>query len=92
MPAKVEVYTTTYCPYCWRAKALLAKKSVPFDEHDVTDDPERRRWLVTATGLHTVPQVFINGRSVGGYDDIRALDRAGQLDPLLAADPPPIAG
>jgi glutaredoxin 3 len=83
--AKVEVYTTTYCPFCHRAKALLQSKGVPFDEIDVTDDPELRQKMVElAGGRRTVPEIFINGRIIGGYDELRALDIRGELDPLLA--------
>ena len=83
--AKVEVYTTTYCPFCHRAKALLQSKGVPFDEIDVTDDPELRQKMVQlAGGRRTVPEIFINGRIIGGYDELRALDIRGELDPLLA--------
>ena len=82
--AEVEVYVTSYCPYCVRAKMLLKKKGVAFKEIDVSDDPAKRAWLRQATGQHTVPQIFIGGKSVGGSDDLHALDRAGQLDPLLA--------
>lgn len=85
--ARVEIYTTGYCPYCSRAKALLTHKGARFQEIDVTGDPEARRALEERTGRHTVPQIFINGESVGGYDDIARLDRQGRLDPLLAAEP-----
>lgn len=81
--AKVEIYTTPYCPYCIRAKALLGRKGVLYTEVDVTGDSRKRQWLLEVTGQRTVPQVFIDGRSMGGYDDIAALDRAGKLDPLL---------
>jgi glutaredoxin 3 len=82
--ADVKIYTTTYCPYCVRAKALLSKKGVAFTEIDVTNDAEKRDWLVKETGQRTVPQVFINGASVGGSDDLYALDRAGKLDGMLS--------
>jgi glutaredoxin 3 len=89
MPAAdVVVYTTTYCPYCVRAKALLDKKGARYAEVECTDRPEIRDWLVEASKQRTVPQVFINGRPVGGFSDIAALDKAGQLDPLLAEPPP----
>lgn len=92
MPAAdVVVYTTTYCPYCVRAKALLTKKGARFTEVECTDRPEIRDWLVEASRQRTVPQVFINGQPVGGFSDIAALDKAGGLDPLLAAPPPPDA-
>ena len=83
--AKVEVYSTKYCPYCIRARMLLKQKGVEFDETDVGNRPDLRSWLIERTGRHTVPQIFINGKAVGGYDDIAALDRAGKLDPMLAA-------
>ena len=82
--ADVTIYVTSYCPYCTRAKALLTRKGVSFTEIDVGNDPAKRAWLAEQTGMRTVPQVFINGRSVGGSDDIHALDRAGKLDPMLA--------
>ncbi len=81
--ADVKVYTTNYCPYCVRAKGLLSRKKVPFTEIDVTHDDEKRAWLTEATGQRTVPQIFIGGRSVGGCDDLHALDRSGELDRLL---------
>jgi glutaredoxin 3 len=87
VPASVAVYVTDYCPYCTRAKALLSKKGAKFDEIDVSEKPELRNWLVEASRQRTVPQVFINGRPHGGFTDIAELDRRGQLDALLAADP-----
>jgi glutaredoxin 3 len=86
--AQVTVYTTGYCPYCLQAKRLLTKKKAPFTEVDVSDRPDLRSWLQTASGQKTVPQVFINGKSVGGFSDIDGLDRKGQLDRLLAEAPP----
>jgi glutaredoxin 3 len=84
--AKVEVYTTTACPYCVRAKALLKHKGVPFTEIDVTDDDELRQKMVEmAGGRRTVPEIFIDGKIIGGYDELRALEDEGGLDPLLAA-------
>ncbi len=85
--AKVEIFTTQTCPYCHRAKALLSQKGVPFHEVDVSYDPDVRRQLLERTGRRTVPQIFINDKSVGGYDDIAALDRAGKLNALLAESP-----
>lgn len=81
--ADVKVYVTDYCPYCTRAKGLLKRKGVAFTEIDVSADPEARAWLVSTTGMRTVPQIFIDGKSVGGSDDLHALDRAGELDKLL---------
>lgn len=84
MAAEVIVYRTPYCPYCVRAERLLRKKGVAFTEIDVSGDWERRAWLERATGRHTVPQIFINGRPIGGSDELHALDRSGKLDRLLA--------
>jgi glutaredoxin 3 len=83
MPDPVLIYTTTICPYCVRAKRLLTKKGVPFREIDVSHDASARAYLVKATGQRTVPQIFINGKSIGGCDDLYALDRAGSLDAML---------
>jgi glutaredoxin 3 len=81
--ASIQVYTTPSCPYCVQAKRLLTQKGVAFDEIDVADDPDKRAWLVHVTGQRTVPQIFIDDVSYGGFSDIAALDRAGKLDPLL---------
>ena len=86
--AKVVIYTRAMCPYCWRATRLLDGKGVAYDQRDCTRDPKTRAWLVETTGSTTVPQVFINDRPVGGYDDIAALDRRGELDRLLAEPAP----
>lgn len=81
----VEIYTTPFCGYCLAAKRLLKKKGVSFAETDVSRDPEMRQAMMTrANGGHTVPQIFIGGAHVGGYDELSALDRAGKLDPMLA--------
>ena len=87
MSADVVVYRTPYCPYCVRAAMLLERKGVPFREVDVSNDPAARERLLRETGQRTVPQIFINGASVGGYDDIALLDRRGALDPLLREAP-----
>lgn len=87
MSARVTVYTTAYCPYCTRAKSLLSQKKVAFDEIAVDDRSDLRTWLVERSGQRTVPQVFVNGVAVGGFTDLVALDRRGELDPLLARDP-----
>ena len=82
--AKVEVYTASYCPYCIRAKSLLKRKGVAFDEIDVSGDPALREKMIELSGgRRTVPEIFINGRIVGGYDELRALEDEGRLDPLL---------
>jgi glutaredoxin 3 len=83
--AKVEIYTKFLCPYCTRAKALLVSKGVAVEEYDITmGGPRRTEMLERAGGRSTVPQIFIDGRHVGGSDDLAALDRDGGLDPLLA--------
>lgn len=83
--AKVDVYTTTYCPYCVRAKQLLDMKDVDYTEIDVTGDDAARAALIEKSGgRRTVPQIFINGQAIGGYDDMRALEESGKLDALLA--------
>jgi glutaredoxin 3 len=83
--ARVEIYTRDYCGYCSRAKALLASKGVKFTEHRAGDDPDKRREMIQRShGGSTFPQVFINGRHVGGSDDIYDLEYAGKLDQLLA--------
>lgn len=83
---KIEIYTKFLCPYCARAKALLTKKGAAFEEYDIsTGGPKRAEMLERAPGASTVPQIFIDGRHIGGSDDLAALDRAGGLDPLLAA-------
>ncbi|MCB1993616.1 MAG: glutaredoxin 3 [Geminicoccaceae bacterium] len=82
--AKVEIYTSPFCPYCIRAKRLLQQKGVAFDEINVLMAAGRRQEMVErAGGRSTVPQIFIDGRGIGGCDDLMALDRAGGLDPLL---------
>ena len=80
----IEIYTTSYCPYCHAAKRLLSRKGVQFMEIDVSGDAKRRSEMVArANGRMTVPQIFIGSTHVGGYDDLSALERAGKLDPLL---------
>ncbi len=85
-PPKVTVYTTTCCPYCVRAKALLTRKGVAFEEIPVDGKDQLRAWLVEQSGQMTVPQVFAGERSLGGFSDLDALDRAGELDPILRGD------
>jgi len=83
MTDPVLIYTTSVCPYCIRAKRVLTDKGVSFREIDVSNDPETRKYLVEASGQRTVPQIFIGGKSIGGCDDMVALDRKGLLDPML---------
>ena len=86
----VEIYTTRYCPYCVRAKALLGRKGVAFTEIDVSGSAELRGIMVErAHGRMTVPQIFIGSTHVGGSDELHALERAGELDALLAAEKQP---
>lgn len=88
MPAVVAIYTTPWCPYCHRAKSLLSRKGVAFVEIDAEGRPDLRRWLESASGQSTVPQVFINNAPVGGFTDISSLDRSGELDKKLREPPP----
>lgn len=80
---KVVIYTTNYCPFCTRAKALLRSKNVDFEEIDVTHDERLREEATRLSGRMTVPQIFIDDKCVGGFDDIRRLDASGELDRLL---------
>lgn len=80
---KVTIYTTNYCPYCRAAKALFSAKGVPFEEVDVEVDESKRAWLVQVTGQTTVPQIFINDKSYGGFSDVQALEQKGELDRIL---------
>ena len=84
MPApKIEVYATQWCPYCNRARALLTAKGAAFDVIDIEATAGAREAMQERSGRRTVPQIFINGRHIGGCDDLVALDTAGGLDPLL---------
>lgn len=88
--ARVEIYTWQTCPYCIRAKMLLRWKGVQFTEYKIDGDGAARvRMADRANGRRTVPQIFINDQHIGGCDDLYALDRQGQLDPLLAQPTPP---
>ncbi len=83
---RVELYTKAFCPYCSRAKALLDRKGVPYEEHDITlGGPDRVAMIARASGRTTVPQVFIGTTHVGGSDDLAAAAASGALDRLLAA-------
>ena len=86
--AKVEMYTTMWCGYCARARNLLQRKGVDFEDIDVEADTSKRTEMVQrAGGRTTVPQIFIDGVHVGGSDELAALERAGKLDPLLGIAP-----
>jgi glutaredoxin 3 len=83
---KIEIYTQPFCPYCDRAKALLTRKGVAFEEIDAPHGSQARRDSIARSGgRSSVPQIFIDGQAIGGSDDLAALERAGKLDPLLAA-------
>lgn len=84
--ARIEIYTKFLCPYCARAKKLLEGKGASYEEHAIDTDPGKRAEMMQrAQGRHTVPQIFIDDRHIGGSDDLAALDREGKLDPLLTA-------
>ena len=86
---KIEVYTQAWCPYCSRAVNLLTEKGVEFQEIDAPGGSKARAEArQRAGGLTSVPQIFIDGRHIGGSDELRALDRAGKLDALLTAQEP----
>lgn len=81
---KVQMYTTGYCPYCTRAEMLLKQKGVTeIEKIRIDEDPAERDAMMERTGRRTVPQIYIGERHVGGFDDLAALDRAGELVPLL---------
>lgn len=84
MPPHITLYTKGYCPYCHRAKALLDAKSVAYEEFDLTKLPHLTDEMITRSGRTTVPQIFIDGRHIGGSDDLAALEASGKLDALLA--------
>ena len=82
----VTLYTTPFCGYCHAAKRFLDRKGIAFTEIDVSAAPDRRAEMVQRSqGGRTVPQIFIDETHIGGFDEMNALDRAGKLDPLLAA-------
>jgi len=86
MAAKVEIYTWRFCPFCIRAKALLDRKGVDYTEYAIDGDEAARAVMSErADGRRSLPQIFINDQGVGGCDELHALERAGRLDPLLAA-------
>lgn len=83
MPKNIVMYTSQVCPYCHRAKALLNRKGVPYEERVIGLDMAGREKLVQLTGRRTVPQVLVDDVPLGGWDEIHALDREGRLDPIL---------
>lgn len=84
---KVEIYTVDYCPYCQKAKELLTQKQIPFKEIDITENEDVYRKELAdfyhITGSVTVPQIIIDGKRIGGFDNLEALDASGELDKLL---------
>jgi len=81
--ADVLIYTTSACPYCVQAKRLLSHKGVPYQEVDVSGDAAKRQEMMQASGRRTVPQIFIGEQSIGGFDELYALEQSGELDTLL---------
>ncbi len=90
----VKLYSTTYCGYCRSAKQLLAARGLPFTEIDCTNEPDVRARLVEETGRRTVPQIYLDGVPIGGYDELRRLDRSGELARIAAGEarPSSVAG
>ena len=86
MPAKVIMYSTRFCPYCTRARRLLKRKGVEYQEIIVGGNSDLWKEMEQLSGRNTVPQIFINDKSMGGYDDISGLNRRGILDQLLELD------
>lgn len=82
---KVTVYTTRFCGYCVRAKSLLEKRGIPYQEVSLEGDHARRKELVAKTGWRTVPMIFVGDEFVGGFDDLNKLDRSGKLSEMTTA-------
>jgi glutaredoxin 3 len=90
---RIVLYTTPYCGFCHAAKRLLDRKGQAFAEIDVSGDPALREEMIArAFGRRTVPQIFIDGTHVGGYDELAQLDREAKLDPWLQSEPPVVVG
>lgn len=84
----VTLYTTRFCPYCVQARSLLDNKNVAYSDIAVDGNPELRREMMTRSGRHTVPQIWIDEQHIGGYDDLHLLERQGRLDELLERERP----
>jgi glutaredoxin 3 len=84
LPVAVVLYTTKWCGYCHLALRMLKKRGIAFEEIGVDGNGDAREWLRSTTGRTTVPQIFVHGRSIGGYTDLAALDESGELERLLA--------
>jgi alkyl hydroperoxide reductase subunit F len=80
---RIEIYSKSWCPYCAKAKALLKSKDLGYTEIDVTDDSVREAEMIERSGRRSVPQIFIDGESIGGYDDLAASNASGELDGRL---------
>ncbi len=85
---KIEMYSTAFCPYCVRARRLLSRKGVKFEEIRIDQDPSQEAVMIQRSERFTVPQIFIDGHHIGGYDDMVELDMDDQLDPLLGGQDP----
>ncbi len=83
--ARIELYTTPSCSFCVRAKRLLQERGIAYEEHDVAHDDELRASVMERSGRRTVPQIFIDGRSIGGYEELAELDASGELATLTRA-------
>ena len=83
--ARIQVYTTRWCGYCVRAKALLEERGIEYEEVSLDDDPAFRQTVFDLTGAWTVPQILVDGKPIGGYVELWRLDQAGGLDDLSAA-------
>ncbi len=86
---KIEIYSSKFCPFCWGANRLLKAKGVEFTVYSVDGDLEKRKEMIERGGGHTVPQVFVDGRPLGGFDELAALDIDNELDALLGLGPQP---
>ncbi|MDJ0947599.1 MAG: glutaredoxin 3 [Alphaproteobacteria bacterium] len=82
--SEIRIYTSAFCPFCYRAKQLLDEKGVTYEEVDVTFSPDKRAEMAAEAGRTSVPQIWINGRHIGGSEELYALDTEGKLDGLIA--------
>ncbi len=80
---KIEIFSKDWCPFCAMAKSLLESKQLEFSEFDITRDQVREQEMIERSGRLSVPQIFIEGKSIGGYDDLASLDASGELDQRL---------
>lgn len=88
MSAHVKIYTREWCGYCSAALRLLDKKGIPYEHIDASGNRELRAWLAQESGQSTVPQIFIDGRPIGGYSELKRLEERGELDRMLWDTPP----